>query len=230
MATPISARRVLFPLYAFNVEVARAPWVTQEPMIAEMRLQWWRDALDEIANGGRVRRHDIVDGLAGILDVEGARALDRSVAARRWDIYSDPFDDAAHLDEYIDATSGTLMATGARLLGPCDEAIVSDFAYATGIANLFKAAPELEARGRKPLVDGTRQGIMTLAERAGARLAEARKGRRSVSKLSGAAMLSGWATKPILKQAMKTPDRLGNGTLRAGPLRLTWVAVAGWWR
>jgi len=45
MAAPLHARRVLFPLYAFNVEVSRAPWVTQEPMIAEMRLQWWRDAL-----------------------------------------------------------------------------------------------------------------------------------------------------------------------------------------
>ena len=51
MAAPVEARRVLFPLYAFNVEVARAPWVTEEPMIAEMRLQWWRDALEEIAHG-----------------------------------------------------------------------------------------------------------------------------------------------------------------------------------
>ena len=38
MAAPVAARRVLFPLYALNVEIARAPWVTQEAMIAEMRL------------------------------------------------------------------------------------------------------------------------------------------------------------------------------------------------
>ena len=49
MAAPVAARSVLFPIYAFNVEVARAPWVTSEPMIAEMRLQWWVDALEEIA-------------------------------------------------------------------------------------------------------------------------------------------------------------------------------------
>ena len=42
MASPPTARSVLFPIYAFNVEVARAPWVTEEPMIAEMRLQFWR--------------------------------------------------------------------------------------------------------------------------------------------------------------------------------------------
>ena len=30
MAAPVPARPLLFPLYALNVEVARAPWVTQE--------------------------------------------------------------------------------------------------------------------------------------------------------------------------------------------------------
>ena len=55
MAAPLEARAILFPVYAFNVEVSRAPWVTQEPMIAEMRLQWWRDALEEIASGAAVR-------------------------------------------------------------------------------------------------------------------------------------------------------------------------------
>jgi len=39
---PENVQKILWPLYAFNVEVSRAPWVTQEPMIAEIRLQWWR--------------------------------------------------------------------------------------------------------------------------------------------------------------------------------------------
>ena len=64
MAAPVRARAVLFPLYAFNLEVARAPWLTQESMIAEMRLQWWRDALEEIRAGGLVRRHEVVTPLA----------------------------------------------------------------------------------------------------------------------------------------------------------------------
>ena len=45
MAAPAPLRPKLFAIFAFNLEVARAPWVTQEPMIAEMRLQWWQDAL-----------------------------------------------------------------------------------------------------------------------------------------------------------------------------------------
>ncbi len=67
MSVPLAARERLLPLYAFNVEVARAPWVTEEPLIAEMRLQWWRDALDEIAQGGTVRRHEVVDPLAELV-------------------------------------------------------------------------------------------------------------------------------------------------------------------
>ena len=76
MAGPLAARLVLFPIYAFNVEVARAPWVTQEPMIAEMRLQWWRDALEEIAEGRAVRRHRVA--AAGLHPHAGVQC------GRRW--------------------------------------------------------------------------------------------------------------------------------------------------
>ena len=109
MAAPVAARRVLFPLYAFNIEVARAPWVTQETMIAEMRLQWWRDVCDEIAHRGVVRRHEVATPLALAISPEDAVLLDTLAAARRWDIYRDAFEDAAHFDAYIDQTAGHLM-------------------------------------------------------------------------------------------------------------------------
>ena len=51
MAAPPVARGPLWVLYAFNVEVARAPWASKEPMIAEMRLQWWRDVVENAASG-----------------------------------------------------------------------------------------------------------------------------------------------------------------------------------
>ena len=69
MAAPVAARERLFPVYAFNLEVSRAPWVTEEPMVAEMRLQWWRDALGEIREGGPVRRHEVATPLSGVVDV-----------------------------------------------------------------------------------------------------------------------------------------------------------------
>ena len=81
MAAPVAAREKLFPIYAFNVEVARAPWVASEPMIGEMRLQWWRDALEEIAEGKGVRQHEVTTPLASVLDSDGARLFSGLAAA-----------------------------------------------------------------------------------------------------------------------------------------------------
>lgn len=234
MAAPVPARRILFPLYAFNVEVARAPWVTEEPMIAEMRLQWWRDALEEIAGSGQARRHEVVDALADVLDPEGARLLDSLVTARRWDVYKDAFEDAAHFDEYINATSGHLMWTAARLLGQADESVVRDFAYGVGVANLFRAIPDLEERNRKPLVDGSRAGVLALAQQASGRLDRARLQRRDVSAAAGAALRAGYLGRPVLRQILKDPGKVERGALGLPPLaervRLVNVTLRGWWR
>ena len=233
MAAPVAARTVLFPVFAFNVEVSRAPWVTQEDMIAEMRLQWWRDALEEIAQGGPARRHEVVDALAVTLDASGARTLDRLVEARRWDCYRDAHPDDASLDAYLDATSGDLMWTAARLLGADKEAPVRDFAYAAGVAGWLRAVPELERQGRRPLVDGTPAGVRALAERAEGRRAAAVAARGQVPARAGAALLSGWRARPVLARVRREPglvaaEALGDRPLRDA-LRLARVATRGWW-
>lgn len=233
MAAPVTARRVLFALYAFNVEVSRAPWVTQEPMIAEMRLQWWRDALEEIAGGGPVRKHEVVDALADVLDAEGAALLDGLIAARRWDVYKDAFEDAAHFDSYIDATSGHLMWTAARLLGPAEETPVRDFAHAVGVANFLRGVPALEQGGRVPLLDGTQAGVAALARDALERMTAARRARAAVSRDAGHALLAGHMARPVLTRAVKQPSAVAQAALDPQPLahslRLLHVSLRGWW-
>lgn len=233
MAAPVAARRVLFPLYAFNLEVARAPWVTKEPMIAEMRLQWWRDLLAEVADGRPVRRHEVTDALSQVLDPQGALALDALIDVRRWDIYSDAFADQAHFDRYIEGTSGRLMATAARLLGRADDDVVADFAYGVGVANFLRAIPALESAGRRPLVDGTVEGVRELAQAALSRIDKARKNKGKVSKAAGAALLSGWQARSVLQRAVNDPQSVAAGALEpaafADRLRLIKVATFGWW-
>jgi 15-cis-phytoene synthase len=213
MAAPVAARLVLFPLYALNVEVARAPWVTEESMIAEMRLQWWRDAVAEIAQGDVVRRHQVVTPLAGILKPELAALMDEMIAVRRWDIYRDPFEDIEHFQKYLDRSSGTLMWVAARTLGDANEQTVRDFGFATGVANWFQAIPELVERKRIPLLDGTSDGVRALAQEALLRLNKARRSRALVSKSARPAMLAGWQTKAVLQQVIRDPDRVANGAL-----------------
>ncbi|WP_368040234.1 squalene/phytoene synthase family protein [Ruegeria atlantica] len=219
MAAPVSARAVLFPIYALNIEVARAPWVTQEPMIAEMRLQWWRDALQEIAEGPTVRRHEVVTPLSRVLSPHLASMMDEYVAVRRWDIYRDPFEDEDHFDAYINHSAGTLAVVVAQALGSADEEVVRDFGYAVGIANWLRAIPDLEARGRIPLLDGTPAGVQGLAEKAYGRLKQARSQRHLVAKNAAAALYSGWQTELILKQAIARPERVAAGTLGSGEIR-----------
>ncbi len=154
MAAPVPLRRMLFPLYAFNLEVARAPLVTKESMIAEMRLQWWRDALSEIAAGGPVRRHEVVTPLADVLDAQGARDLDDLIEARRADIEGLRPADANELTRYIDRTAGTLLWTAARLAGATDENAAREGGLAQGLANWLHAVPDLVARNGQPLPPG----------------------------------------------------------------------------
>lgn len=233
MAAPVAARRVLFPLYALNVEVSRAPWVTQEPMIAEMRLQWWRDALEEIAKGKTVRRHQVVTPLAKVLSPELAAYLDQYASVRRWDIYKDPFEDQAHLANYIDYSSGALMVAAAQSLGPADADVLRDYGYAVGVANWLVAAPELEARGRIPLLDGTASGVRQLAQSGLERLSKARRNRSAISKDAHAALLAGWQAEARLKQAVAQPGRVADGTLGQSEFRrrtgLMWQAATGRW-
>ncbi|WP_050931315.1 squalene/phytoene synthase family protein [Aestuariivita boseongensis] len=219
MAAPVSARNVLFPLYAFNLEVARAPWVTEETMIAEMRLQWWRDALEEIARGGPVRKHEVTTPLAAILPHATAEKLDTLVAARRWDIYKDPFEDQADFDRYIDETSGNLLWAAATTLGQADETTLRDLGYAQGVANWLRAIPDLEARQRIPLLDGTAKGIAALADAALTRLRSAQANRHKISPAARPALLAAWEAKAILTQAARSPQRVAEGTLGQSPAR-----------
>lgn len=213
MAARPEARDILFPLYAFNVEVARAPWVTQEAMIGEMRLQWWRDALEEIREGRSIRRHEVVSALADWLDPEGAECLDRLVAARRWDLYRDPFEDAADFRRHIEETSGGLMWVAARALGDAEESVVRDFAYGVGVANWLRAIPDLEARGCYPLVDGRPEAVVALAEKALGKIQAARAHRSAVSRAAGVALLTGWQAESVLRRAIAAPGRVGAGDL-----------------
>ncbi len=230
MAAPVAARAVLFPLFAFNLEVARAPWVTQESMIAEMRLQWWRDAVEEIGGDGPVRRHEVVTPLSRVLVPQNIPDVDALIAMRRWDIYRDPFEDQEHFDRYIAATSGGLYAAAARALGAGTDTAARDFGWAAGVANWFLAIPELEAQKRIPLVDGSLDGVQALARRALDRLSAARSGRGTVP---AAAVLPGWLTGRVLQRAVDDPRRVADGALLPSQpvqsLSLIWQASTGRW-
>lgn len=231
MAAPPLARVKLFPLYAFNLEVARAPWVTKEPMIAEMRLQWWRDVVAEPV----ARAHEVVGPFHNLIAETGLSldVIDRLIDARRWDIYSDPFADEPALDAYLEDTAGGLMWLAAAALGAplTAEPAVRSYGWATGLANYLRAVPALEARGRIPLVDGRPEAVRALAVKGLMRLQAARKSGASVPKISRPALLPGWQAEGLLRQAMTDPSAVAEGRLQLSEFarrgKLLWQSVTG---
>jgi 15-cis-phytoene synthase len=214
MAAPPSARPVLFPLYAFNVEVSRAPWLTAEPLIAGMRLQWWRDVLEEIAEGGPARRHDVAGPLAEVLDADGARLLDAVVEARRLDTERAPFADTTALGDYLEATGGNLAWAAARTFGVTAERPVRDIAWAGALASYLRAVPQLMAYGRDPLPADALPAA--LAQEGLERLA---RGRAAVEGRALPALLSAWQAGRVLRQVQAQPDAVAEGRLEVSEFR-----------
>ena len=114
---PAHARPALFALYAFNLELAKTRDSVSEPMIGEIRLQWWREALDGIVDG-QVRDHPVVTALADTADVQHLRSdLMQMIDARTHDLYDEGLENLGALWAYIDDTGASLGRCAAQILG-----------------------------------------------------------------------------------------------------------------
>lgn len=231
MAAPVAARARLFPLYAFNLEVARAPWVTTEPLIAQMRLQWWRDVV-AAAESGAAKAHEVAGPLHALIAEAGlpVAVLDRLIAARGWDVTPEPQPD---LDGYLEATGAGLMWLAVKALGAPEsaEGAARDAGWAAGMAAYLRAVPELQARGRAPLADPSPGAIADWAGQGLARLARARAAR--VPGLAIPALRTGWQTRALLTRAQADPAAVLEGRLALPEVArrggLLWRALVGGW-
>jgi len=68
---PEPARTDLLALLAFDHELARTRLVTREPMLARIRLEWWREAVAEAAGTAKPRAQPIVESLSEMVRRRG---------------------------------------------------------------------------------------------------------------------------------------------------------------
>ena len=132
-------------LYAFNLELARIRESVREPMMGEMRLQWWREAIDGI-HTGRIAARPVVRALAAASVGEGLprQLMHRLIDARTRDLGDAPLDDLAALREYAAATSGSLVELALHILGAADSTsreVGRDAGIAWAMAGLIRAIP-----------------------------------------------------------------------------------------
>ncbi|MDD3444808.1 MAG: phytoene/squalene synthase family protein [Zavarzinia sp.] len=143
MFAPPDRREALLALYAFNFEVARVREVVSDAMIGQIRLQWWRDALTEIATGRPPRQHEVVQPLAAAIarhDLPLA-VFERLIDARELDLDDQPPPDLASLFAYLDGASGALVDLALRILGVEAPAVAHAAGIGFGLAGLLRALP-----------------------------------------------------------------------------------------
>jgi 15-cis-phytoene synthase len=230
MAAPVAARGVLAVLYAFNLEIARAPWVTREPLVARMRLQFWREV---VAEADRPRAHEVAGPLAALI-----RARDlpeelflRMICAREAEVDGDLAADIASLRAYVADSSGALMALAVRALGNAADEIAQGYGAAQGMANYLMAVPALAAAGRRALPEGKPEELRELARWGLEGLGRARQGRGAIARTAWPALLAAWRARPILRQVLTDPEGVSSGRLGQSEFSrrggLLWASLVG---
>ena len=114
---PMAVREHLFALYAFNIELAKVREVVSEPLIGQMRLQWWRDALDKLLADQDIA-HEIARPLGEAIRAAGIdrAAFDPLIDARERDLERDPPADLPALLAYAEGTGAPVLAIALRIL------------------------------------------------------------------------------------------------------------------
>jgi phytoene synthase len=136
---PLSLRPFLLTLYAFNHEVARIAETVREPMLGAIRLEWWRETVEN-AQRGQPRNHDVARGLAALFEARPLALADfeAMIAARAFDANAETFADLAALENHLDATGGTVMRLAIAILGG-DPALARPAALAYGLTGLLRS-------------------------------------------------------------------------------------------
>ena len=114
---PADKRPYLHALYAFNFEIARVRESVREALVGEIRLQWWRDALQGEARGD-VRSNPIAAALDDtIVQFRLPRqSLVDLIDARIFDLYDDPMPNLNDLEGYCGETSSSLIQISSVIL------------------------------------------------------------------------------------------------------------------
>ncbi|WP_181706903.1 phytoene/squalene synthase family protein [Chthonobacter rhizosphaerae] len=150
---PADKRRHVAALQAFSSEIARVRETVREPLPGEVRLQWWRDALEGHGHGD-VEGHPAA---AALIDTVRRFSLPLAplvglIDARTFDLYDDPMPSLLDLEGYAGETASVLFQAAALVLCDGEDPKAADAAGHAGVAyaitGLLRALPIHARRGQ----------------------------------------------------------------------------------
>jgi 15-cis-phytoene synthase len=153
LLAPAAARDDLIALAAFAGEITRIPLFVTEPMMGRIRLQWWREAIENGADGGNPIASALI--AAAHRHKFEVSELIRFIDAYETTLDEAPFTDDQALRGHFAATEGVLLSCAVKVLGPASELaaksdpedyIAANNAY--GLARLLAELPVTLAAGQ----------------------------------------------------------------------------------
>ncbi len=153
-------RERLFTLLAFNHEIAKIRSIVSEPIMGQMRLQWWREAIEAAQQGKPPLAHEVAQPLMQLVVQEPALAtqLFALLEARERDLDDAPFASLDEVEEYACATTAPLLAalggegadtaTGYALVGLLRAREVEGVELVKAVASRAQALLQARARGQ----------------------------------------------------------------------------------
>ena len=189
MAAQPGDRARLATLYAANLEIARAALASAEPLISQMRLQWWTDQIAAIVAGRTPASHEVITPLAAAWGQDIAPLADL-VEARHRDGLREPFDIPAEVIAHVDGCTGAVMGLASLACGLPPSDLVRDQARGAGLAAWLGAYPQLRALNLGLFCDSP-EALADLARTGIAALDSARMQGRQVPRRAASALYAG---------------------------------------
>ncbi|MGD8326303.1 MAG: squalene/phytoene synthase family protein [Sphingomonadales bacterium] len=134
---PADQRDALMAISAFNAELARIPGLASEPMVGEIRLAWWREALADLF-AGKIRPHPILQAL-GKLDALPHDLMEDMVEARIDELYREEALNIKELRDYARRTHGALNRLLLKQLDVASDDRADEAAMALTLTGTLKA-------------------------------------------------------------------------------------------
>lgn len=141
---PPAQRETLFLLYAFDHELARARAVTREPVVALMRLAWWREVVE-----GAARAHEVAAPLGEALAAGLLKREDLLDAIEAREIEAEPeIPTLADWRAYLLGSAGGIAVAAGRLLGAPEPEALRPRGAAWGAASVLRGVAAAARQGR----------------------------------------------------------------------------------
>jgi len=157
---PQALRTDFLVLAAFHGEIARIPLLVREPMMGEIRLQWWHD----VVAATEFMTADAAPNFASPLANHVARLIARFpntrpaflavIEARRAELDAHAFENVTDFETYLDGVGGALLGVGVEVLGVKIDTTVKDAlnlaGRGVGAVDLALRLPRLANLARSP--------------------------------------------------------------------------------